>query len=186
MKYKVVTLKDGRTDAPKPRYVPKAKTISSDPKDGSGRVVSVQSVESGGSVAYVESNLLYSYPVMLGMTGDMTGANFDQYEAARGICPEGWHIRRWPNGSNWRVSAAATSPIRRRPGFEQTQSGGSIVMLNKDDLTSQAAVVISMRWALRRPGYMYTVSLLMLLLLRSAWVFPKPPTGYKVTTIRPV
>lgn len=69
---------------------------------------------------------------MLGMTGDMTGDNFDQYEGARGICPEGWHI---PTMAEWLKLAGVgsgnlTDPTS--PYFEQTQSGGSIVKLNKD------------------------------------------------------
>ena len=111
VKYEIVTLKDGRTwMAENLRYVPAGKTISSDPKDGSG-VWYPCNLSKAADPSLVESNgLLYSYPVMLGMTGDMTGDNFDQYEGARGICPEGWHI---PTMAEWLKLAGVGSEIGR-------------------------------------------------------------------------
>ena len=169
VKYEIVTLKDGRTwMAENLRYVPEGKTISSDPKDGSG-VWYPCNLSKAADPSLVESNgLLYSYPVMLGMTGDMTGDNFDQYEGARGICPEGWHI------SNWRVSAAATSPIRRRPISNRRRAAVRSLSSIKTGLTSQAAVM-SMRQMSRR--------------LRPIWRQPRLPTprrsAWGISPVRP-
>ena len=63
VKYEIVTLKDGRTwMAENLRYVPAGKTISSDPKDGSG-VWYPCNLSKAADPSLVESNgLLYSYP----------------------------------------------------------------------------------------------------------------------------
>ena len=99
VKYKIVTLKDGRTwMAENLRYVPEGKTISSDPKDGNGVWYPCNLSKAADPSLTETAGLLYSYPVMLGMTGEMTGTNFDQYEGAKGICPDGWHI---PTRDEW-------------------------------------------------------------------------------------
>ena len=99
VKYKIVTLKDGRTwMAENLRYVPEGKTISSDPKDGNGVWYPCNLSKAADPSLTETAGLLYSYPVMLGMTGEMTGTNFDQYEGAQGICPDGWHI---PTMAEW-------------------------------------------------------------------------------------
>ena len=93
VKYKIVTLKDGRTwMAENLRYVPEGKTISNDPKDGNGVWYPCNLSKAADPSLTETAGLLYSYPVMLRMTGEMTGTNFDQYAGAQGICPDGWHI----------------------------------------------------------------------------------------------
>lgn len=180
VKYEIVTLKDGRTwMAENLRYVSEGKTISSDPKDGSG-VWYPCNLSKAADPSLVESNgLLYSYPVMLGMTGDMTGDNFDQYEGARGICPEGWHI---PTMAEWLKLAGVgsgnlTDPTS--PYFEQTQSGGSIVKLNKDGFNIAGCGYVNAANVTATPAYMATASAADASAFGMGY-FPSS-TGYKVT-----
>ena len=148
-------------------------------KDGSG-VWYPCNLSKAADPSLVESNgLLYSYPVMLGMTGDMTGDNFDQYEGARGICPEGWHI---PTMAEWLKLAGVgsgnlTDPTS--PYFEQTQSGGSIVKLNKDGFNIAGCGYVNAANVTATPAYMATASAADASAFGMGY-FPSS-TGYKVT-----
>lgn len=155
VKYKIVTLKDGRTwMAENLRYVPDGKTISSDPKDGSG-VWYPCNLSKAADPSLVESNgLLYSYPVLLGIAGDMTGDNYNQYEGAQGICPDGWHI---PTMAEWLKLAGVGSGSLSDPTspyFEAAQNGGSIVMLNDDGFNIAGYGYINAASATATPAYM--------------------------------
>lgn len=159
VKYKIVTLKDGRTwMAENLRYVPDGKTISSDPKDGNG-IWYPCNLSKAADPSLVESNgLLYSYPLLLGMAGEMTGSNYNQYEGARGICPEGWHI---PTMAEWLKLAGAGSgnlSDPTSPYFDQAQSGASIVALNKDGFNMAACGYINAASAAATPTYMANAS----------------------------
>lgn len=151
VKYKIVTLKDGRTwMAENLRYVPEGKTISSDPKDGNGVWYPCNLSKAADPSLTETAGLLYSYPVMLGMTGEMTGTNFDQYEGAQGICPTGGISRRWPSGSGWRVWAAAACPTRHRPISTRRRTAVRLPRSTRTVSILRAAA-ISMRRTPRRP-----------------------------------
>ena len=125
------------------------------------------------------AGLLYSYPVMLGMTGEMTGTNFDQYEGAQGICPDGWHI---PTMAEWLKLAGTGSGSLSDPTspyFEKTQSGGSIAALNKDGFNIAGCGYINAASATATPAYMATVSAADASAFGMGY-FPSS-TGYKVT-----
>lgn len=180
VKYKIVTLKDGRTwMAENLRYVPEGKTISSDPKDGNG-VWYPCNLSKAADLSLTETaGLLYSYPVMLGMTGEMTGTNFDQYEGAQGICPDGWHI---PTMAEWLKLAGVGSGSLSDPTspyFDKTQSGGSIAALNKDGFNIAGCGYINAASATATPAYMATVSAADASAFGMGY-FPSS-TGYKVT-----
>ena len=113
------------------------------------------------------------------MTGDMAGDNFDQYEGARGICPEGWHI---PTMAEWLKLAGVgsgnlTDPTS--PYFEQTQSGGSIVKLNKDGFNIAGCGYVNAANVTATPAYMATASAADASAFGMGY-FPSS-TGYKVT-----
>lgn len=125
------------------------------------------------------AGLLYSYPVMLGMTGEMTGTNFDQYEGAQGICPDGWHI---PTRDEWLKLAGVGSGSLSDPTspyFDKTQSGGSIAALNKDGFNIAGCGYINAASATATPAYMATVSAADASAFGMGY-FPSS-TGYKVT-----
>ena len=180
VKYKIVTLKDGRTwMAENLRYVPEGKTISSDPKDGNGVWYPCNLSKAADPSLTETAGLLYSYPVMLGMTGEMTGTNFDQYEGAQGICPDGWRI---PTRDEWLKLAGVGSGSLSDPTspyFDKTQSGGSIAALNKDGFNIAGCGYINAASATATPAYMATVSAADASAFGMGY-FPSS-TGYKVT-----
>ena len=159
VKYQIVTLKDGRTwMAENLRYVPEGKSVSSDPKDGNG-IWYPCNLSKAVDQSLVESNgLLYSYPVLLGLNGEFTSENYDKFEGARGICPEGWHI---PTMAEWLKLAGAGSgnlSDPTSPYFDAAQSGASMVALNKDGFNLAACGYINAANATATPAYMATVS----------------------------
>ena len=180
VKYKIVTLKDGRTwMAENLRYVPEGKTISNDPKDGNGVWYPCNLSKAADPSLTETAGLLYSYPVMLRMTGEMTGTNFDQYEGAQGICPDGWHI---PTRDEWLKLAGVGSGSLSDPTspyFDKTQSGGSIAALNKDGFNIAGCGYINAASATATPAYMATVSAADASAFGMGY-FPSS-TGYKVT-----
>ena len=125
------------------------------------------------------AGLLYSYPVMLRMTGEMTGTNFDQYAGAQGICPDGWHI---PTMAEWLKLAGTGSgglSDPTSPYLDETQSGGSIAALNKDGFNIAGCGYINAANATAIPAYMATVSQADASAFGMGY-FPSS-TGYKVT-----
>ncbi|MFR6635316.1 MAG: FISUMP domain-containing protein [Alistipes onderdonkii] len=149
------------------RHVPEGKTISSDPKDGNGVWYPCNLSKAADPSLTETAGLLYSYPVMLGMTGEMTGTNFDQYEGAQGICPDGWHIPTRDEWLSWRVSAAAACPTRRRPISTRRRAAVRLPRSTRTVSILRAAA-ISMRRAPRRPRPIWPRSRLPTL-RRSAW-----------------
>lgn len=155
VKYKIVTLKDGRTwMAENLRYVPEGKTPSSDPADGSG-VWYPCNLDKAADPSLVETNgLLYSYPVLLGLEGGLTADNYNTKEAAQGICPDGWHI---PTCDEWLKLAGSGSgglSDPTSPYFDSAQSGGSIVRLNEDGFNFSGCGYVNANNATATPAYM--------------------------------
>lgn len=101
VKYKIVTLKDGRTwMAENLRYVPEGKTPSSDPAANAGIWYPQIVVENGGAYSanvstdadYIAKvGYYYDFCTAAGIT-ELTAENSTTFEGVRGICPEGWHI----------------------------------------------------------------------------------------------
>ena len=132
VKYKIVTLKDGRTwMAENLRYIPDGMTPSSDPADGSGLwyPCGLPTDPEAGLVANPDlvetTGLLYSYSILLGLGKDgITADNYDKQEGVQGICPDGWHI---PTEAEWTVFTETSSPY-----YDAQEKGASIVKLNED------------------------------------------------------
>ena len=74
--------------------------MSGDPTDGNGVWYPCNLSKAADQSLVETAGLLYSYPVLLGMADGFTSDNYDKFEGARGICPEGWHIPRCPSGSS--------------------------------------------------------------------------------------
>lgn len=101
--YPIVKLADGRWWMAAPlAYVPKGKTVSSDPKDDNG-IWYTYTVEGGAAVPSVNNNdgYLYDYPTAMGKKAeeltfgtqsDWQSGNYRDFEGAQGICPPGWYI----------------------------------------------------------------------------------------------
>ncbi|WP_418992636.1 fimbrillin family protein [Alistipes sp.] len=159
VKYKIVTLKDGRTwMAENLRYVPEGKTPSSDPSDGNG-VWYPCNLEKAADPALVETNgLLYSYPMLLGISGEFTADNFDKKEGVQGICPDGWHV---PTMAEWLKLAGTGSGSLSDPTspyFDAAESGAPIPKLNADGLNIAGYGYINAASSVAAPAYAATKS----------------------------
>lgn len=155
VKYRIVTLKDGRTwMAENLRYVPAGKSVSSDPTDGSG-IWNPCDLDKTAAPDLAEKNgLLYSYPVLLGIDGALSGDNFDKYEGAQGICPPGWHI---PTLDEWMKLAGTGSgglSDPTSPYFDSATAGAPIPTLNADGFNLLGCGYINAASASATPAYM--------------------------------
>lgn len=154
VKYKIVTLKDGRTwMAENLRYIPNGMTPSSDPADGNG-VWYPCNLDKEVDPDLAETNgLLYSYPVLLGLDGELTAENYNTKEGAQGICPDGWHI---PTKDEWMKLAGAGSgglSDPTAPYFDSTQSGAYLPTLNADGFNIFCCGYINANSAAATPAY---------------------------------
>ncbi len=93
IEYKTVTLADGNTwMAENLRFVPRGKTVSSDPVEDSGIWYPAANADKTADPALAESlGLLYDAATALGVD-EITVENAATLEGAQGICPTGWHI----------------------------------------------------------------------------------------------
>ena len=92
VEYKTVTLADGNTwMAENLRFIPRGKTVSSDPLEDAGIWYPAANAEKVADPALVESlGLLYDAATAFG--AEITAENAGSFEGAQGICPTGWHI----------------------------------------------------------------------------------------------
>lgn len=157
--YKIVTLKDGRTwMAENLRYVPAGKTPSSDPADGNGIWYPCGIDKVANSDLTNTYGLIYSYPVLLGMTEAFSAENYDKFEGAQGICPDGWHI---PTKAEWLKLAGQGSgglSDSTSPYFEAAQQGAPISTLNADGFAISGCGCINAGNATATPAYMANAS----------------------------
>lgn len=155
VKYKIVTLKDGRTwMAENLRYVPEGKSISSNPADGNG-VWYPCNLDKEVDPDLVETNgLLYSYPLLLGLEGGLTSENYNTKEGAQGICPDGWHI---PTKDEWlKLAGAGAGGLSdpTAPYYDSAQSGASMVKLNEDGFNFYGCGYVNANNSTATPAYM--------------------------------
>ncbi len=158
-KYKTVVLKDGRTwMAENLRYVPAGKTPSSDPADGSGVWYPCNLSKVADPDLVKTNGLIYSYPVLLGMEGGLTAENYDKYEGAQGICPEGWHV---PTMAEWlKVAGQGSGGLMdsTSPYFDANQAGAPIPALNADGFNFGNCGYVNANNATAVPAYMAIAS----------------------------
>ena len=154
VKYKIVTLKDGRTwMAENLRYIPDGMTPSSDPADGSGVWYPCNMDKAADPDLVESSGLFYSYPVLLGLDGELTAENYNQYEGVQGICPDGWHI---PTMAEWLKlcgsgSGGLSDPTA--PYYDASQSGAYLPTLNADGFNIFCCGYINATSAAATPAY---------------------------------
>ena len=92
VEYKTAKLADGNTwMAENLRFVPRGKTVSSDPAEDAGIWYPAANADKTADPALAESlGLLYDAATAFG--AEITAENAGTFEGAQGICPEGWHI----------------------------------------------------------------------------------------------
>ena len=93
VRYNTVTLADGRTwMAQNLRFVPRGRTVSSDPAEDAGIWYPAANETKTADPALVETlGLLYDAATAFGVT-EITADNADDFEGVQGICPRGWHV----------------------------------------------------------------------------------------------
>lgn len=93
VEYKTVTLADGNTwMAENLRFIPRGRTVSSDPAEDAGIWYPAANPEKVADPALVESlGLLYDAATAFGVES-ITAENAGTFEGCQGICPAGWHI----------------------------------------------------------------------------------------------
>ena len=93
VEYKTVTLADGNTwMAENLRFIPRGRTVSSDPAEDAGIWYPAANAEKVADPALVETlGLLYDAATTFGVE-KITADNAGTFEGCQGICPTGWHI----------------------------------------------------------------------------------------------
>lgn len=92
VEYKTVTLADGNTwMAENLRFIPRGRTVSSDPTEDAGIWYPAANVDKVADPALAETlGLLYDAATAFG--AEITVENAATFEGTQGICPTGWHI----------------------------------------------------------------------------------------------
>ena len=93
VEYKTVTLADGNTwMADNLRFVPRGRTVSTDPAEDAGIWYPAANADKVADPALAETlGLLYDAATAFGVEA-VTIENAATFEGAQGICPTGWHI----------------------------------------------------------------------------------------------
>ena len=93
VEYKTVKLADGNTwMAENLRFVPRGRTVSSDPAEDAGIWYPASNADKVADPALVETlGLLYDAATAFGVSA-VTLDNADTFEGVQGICPTGWHV----------------------------------------------------------------------------------------------
>jgi uncharacterized protein (TIGR02145 family) len=93
VEYKTVTLADGnKWMAENLRFIPRGRTVSSDPAEDAGIWYPAANAEKTADPALAESlGLLYDAATAFGVEA-VTVENAATFEGVQGICPRGWHI----------------------------------------------------------------------------------------------
>ena len=93
VEYKTVVLADGNTwMAENLRFIPRGKSVSSDPVEDAGIWYPASNAEKVADPALAETlGLLYDAATAFGVEA-VTLDNAETFEGCQGICPPGWHI----------------------------------------------------------------------------------------------
>ena len=93
VEYKTVTLADGNTwMAENLRFIPRGRTVSSDPAEDAGIWYPAANAEKVADPALAETlGLLYDAATAFGVE-EITADNAASFEGCQGICPTGWHV----------------------------------------------------------------------------------------------
>ncbi len=93
VRYNTVTLADGNTwMAENLRFIPRGRTVSSDPAEDAGIWYPAANEAKTADPALVETlGLLYDAATAFGVS-EVTAENAATFEGCQGICPPGWHV----------------------------------------------------------------------------------------------
>ena len=141
VEYKTVKLADGNTwMAENLRFIPRGRTVSSDPAEDAGIWYPAANAEKVADPALAESlGLLYDAAAAFGVE-DVTLENAASFEGAQGICPRGWHIPTLAEMTGL-VGHCSNSAVINPDGayYDSAIKGASIAVLNEVGWTWQFA-----------------------------------------------
>ena len=133
VEYKTAELADGNIwMAENLRFIPRGKTVSSDPAADAGIWYPAANAEKTADPALVESlGLLYDAATAFGVSS-ITAANADSFEGTQGICPPGWHIPTVTEMTGL-VGHSSNSELinTEAPYYDATIKGASIAALEE-------------------------------------------------------
>lgn len=131
VRYNTVTLADGNTwMAENLRFIPRGKTVSSNPVEDAGIWYPAANVEKVADPALAETlGLLYDAATAFGVES-VTLENADTFEGAQGICPTGWHIPTVTEMTGL-VGQCSKSELTNTNGayYDATTKGASLTVL---------------------------------------------------------
>ena len=141
VEYKTVQLADGNTwMAENLRFVPRGRTVSSDPAEDAGIWYPAANAEKVADPTLVESlGLLYDAATAFGVEA-VTLDNAATFEGAQGICPRGWHIPTLTEMTGL-VGHCSNSAVINTDGayYDSTVKGASLAALEADGWAWQFA-----------------------------------------------
>jgi len=166
--YKTVKLKDGRTWMAEPlRYVPKGKTASENPNDGSGFWYPYSSDGTNCTPLKDKASIkalgyLYDYETAFG--AKISEDNFKSFEGKQGICPDGWHIPTRAElialcGSSVKgADDAAAIKDEKAAYYDKDYNGAKIAYLNADNFNWSFSGTVSKNSKLKKGSYQKVIT----------------------------
>ena len=166
--YKTVKLKDGRTWMAEPlRYVPKGKTASENPNDGSGFWYPYSSDGTNCTPLKDKASIkalgyLYDYETAFGAA--ISEDNFKSFEGKQGICPDGWHIPTRAElialcGSSVKgADDAAAIKDEKAAYYDKDYNGAKIADLNADNFNWSFSGTVSKNSKLKNGSYQKVIT----------------------------
>ena len=141
VEYKTVTLADGNTwMAENLRFVPRGRTVSTDPAEDAGIWYPAANADKVADPALAETlGLLYDAATAFGVEA-VTIENAATFEGTQGICPTGWHIPTLTEMTGL-VGHCANSAVINTDGayYDATIKGASLAALAADGWNWQFA-----------------------------------------------
>ena len=134
VEYKTVTLADGNTwMAENLRFIPRGRTVSSDPTEDAGIWYPASNADKVADPALAETlGLLYDAATAFGVEA-VTLENAATFEGTQGICPTGWHIPTLAEMTGL-VGHCSNSAVINTNGayYDSTIKGASLAALAAD------------------------------------------------------
>lgn len=190
VEYKTVTLADGNTwMAENLRFVPRGRTVSSDPVEDAGIWYPAANADKVADPALVETlGLLYDAATAFGVE-EITVENAATFEGAQGICPEGWHIPTVTEMTGL-VGHSSNSALINTDGayYDATIKGASITVLAEAGWPWQFASCRNKTSVEKAGSYLVTsydgVYGIMSYLIGSSWYQTKTDDAGAITNVQ--
>ena len=158
VKYKTVTLADGNTwMAENLRFIPRGRTVSSDPVEDAGIWYPAANADKVADPALAETlGLLYDAATAFGVE-EITAENAGTFEGCQGICPTGWHIPTVTEMTGLVGHSSNSALINTSaPYYDATIKGASIAALTEAGWPWQFASARNKTGVTSKGSYMVT------------------------------